>query len=1024
MSDNVAAEPAAPKGADKPVKKKTRKPGAPRNYSLGNGIYRFSRSRMYHKKALYKFKGKKIKPAKKPRKALTVEKQIGGEKNGGKRVVLLRKRRNHYGTVDKIKKPRAKKLFKNHTRYLRSSLTPGTILILLAGVHKGKRVILLKALASGLLLVTGPFVVNACPLRRIHQRYVIATSTKLDISKVKSHEHIDDKYFRRERKKRAKKEEGDIFSTKKEAYKASPERKSDQKKVDKEIVGLIRKHPDEVPVISAFFDSLQLHVASLEYLENFKMNCGSKQVSEEVPSQNTQTKSTKKVPDGSSITICQFLDFLKTAYQVTGSIEAVLLADGMTKMVDWIKLKESELVKPRDFACQADIKDTKKKSDVAIASVNSSESIKRKLSEVLSEGILDSVLDNMVALNASCPVVVKKSQPKVMERSQSHSSLVACEKGPSRRRSVDVPRTCVVKSNSEVVLHVCDEVKNAKKDFVCNQNLLVEKMGYFAQVTEGQRLEDMDISVHCDVGIFEWLICWVKKDVDEEQKPELDPQCVVPILVSAAFLQMEPLLEECLLFCHEHMNDILRTSTNVSCLNDAVMTRLAAMYTNTEVEAIRDRKDKIQSRLYCKLIQSLCEPETESMRGHWNSLAQVYRCCRCQKLVNPATGAHIPCIAACMRLRADGLVTYKHEYDNTWDINEHIDNLYKTLKTWRKIYWHLWGDAHFLFCTVCKRFFPSNQVGWCRYHPDSPQFFTVDAQRPPLPVGRYPCCGERAFRFELIERETGCQFREHSPVTDNVRDTAVLALLENFRSLIEEEPVKMMFPERLTRLVPKGNSSDDADTCEGTSENESFWWDGFVLIPERPKLGLLGRLNDAKQFSAKFPQQLPLEIQQEGEEEEGDASDSSESSVETISSGGTSGSSINSGTSSRLHKSEGSDHSVAEKEVTDVRKSKKKSTNRLWQDNLSARSNQDLQRTYEETVLKQIQAVLTRRSFLSVESTTKASSKGWPRHITPPGGLWVRLESEWKERNSNVVQSQKLRNVYGGRSKIKTARFS
>lgn len=265
----------------------------------------------------------------------------------------------------------------------------------------------------------------------------------------------------------------------------------------------------------------------------------------------------------------------------------------------------------------------------------------------------------------------------------------------------------------------------------------------------------MDISVHCDIGIFEWLMRWVKKDQQiEEETPELDPQCVIPVLVSAAFLQMEPLLQDCLLYCHQYMNEILRTSTNLSCLNDSVMTRLAAMYTNTEVEAIRDRKDKIQSRLYCKLIQSLCEPEAESMRGHWNSLARVFRCGRCQQLVSPSVGPEIPCVSSCMRLLCDGSVTYMHVRDPTWNINEYVERLHKSLRTWRKVYWRLWGDAHFLYCTVCKRFFPVHQIAWCRYHPDPPQFFTVDAQRAPLPVGRFPCCGERAYRFQLLEGES------------------------------------------------------------------------------------------------------------------------------------------------------------------------------------------------------------------------------------------------------------------------------
>lgn len=53
------------------------------------------------------------------------------------------------------------------------------------------------------------------PIRRVNQAYVIATSTKVDISGVKV-DKFDDKYFARDKKAKAKKTEGELFETEKE----------------------------------------------------------------------------------------------------------------------------------------------------------------------------------------------------------------------------------------------------------------------------------------------------------------------------------------------------------------------------------------------------------------------------------------------------------------------------------------------------------------------------------------------------------------------------------------------------------------------------------------------------------------------------------------------------------------------------------------------------------------------------------------------------------------------------------------
>lgn len=89
---------------------------------------------------------------------------------------------------------------------LRHGVQPGQILVILAGRFKGKRVVLLKQLESGHLLVTGPYKVNGVPLRRIPQRLTLATSKTISLDGVNAGQ-ITDAYFAKDKKKRGTKEQ-------------------------------------------------------------------------------------------------------------------------------------------------------------------------------------------------------------------------------------------------------------------------------------------------------------------------------------------------------------------------------------------------------------------------------------------------------------------------------------------------------------------------------------------------------------------------------------------------------------------------------------------------------------------------------------------------------------------------------------------------------------------------------------------------------------------------------------------------
>merc|ERR1712146_431211 len=124
-----------------------------------------SRSASYAKKVLYKRK-----------RWTTSGKKKAAEKTGqvgrAQRFSPVDQERRRFKTTGAGKSYRA-------TQKLKEGIVPGSVLILVAGRHRGKRVVFLKQLESGLLLVTGPFKINGVPLRRVNQKYVIATSTKL-----------------------------------------------------------------------------------------------------------------------------------------------------------------------------------------------------------------------------------------------------------------------------------------------------------------------------------------------------------------------------------------------------------------------------------------------------------------------------------------------------------------------------------------------------------------------------------------------------------------------------------------------------------------------------------------------------------------------------------------------------------------------------------------------------------------------------------------------------------------------------
>ena len=64
----------------------------------------------------------------------------------------------------------------------------------------------------------------------------------------------------------------------------------------------------------------------------------------------------------------------------------------------------------------------------------------------------------------------------------------------------------------KIMIHVIDDNKNLKKDFSFGRALLTKHMKYFDKCLKKISSHDeIDISIHCDASIFEWLLNYILK---------------------------------------------------------------------------------------------------------------------------------------------------------------------------------------------------------------------------------------------------------------------------------------------------------------------------------------------------------------------------------------------------------------------------------------------------------------------------------------------------------------------------------
>ena len=396
------------------------------------------------------------------------------------------------------------------------------------------------------------------------------------------------------------------------------------------------------------------------------------------------------------------------------------------------------------------------------------------------------------------------------------------------------------------MIHVHDDRVGQSSDFTCSRAEIVKHMKYFERflgesaASKSCDPDDVDISVHCDISVFEWLVKYMRSP--NTGAATLAVPSVISILISSDFLQMGPLVDECLRFIHGHINQIVKLPIDFGCINPALSRRLAHRFSVDELDEVKDPRDKLLGQLYMKRLEIFLEEELpagsggqgkqqQQQRGrrrrYWadNSdgwgLAQCIHCKRLftqqgeHEIAGGATPAHCP--RAKMAIDYHGAVVARHQPNPEWSLLRYISRLRaEEKKSWREIYWHLWGLSHVMTCTVCNAQFSCAELGHCSYHPQSVR---ADASGTSTNEGVYPCCGQRVLNFDVANKSAvarqGCCARNHVVRAEGADATTLDTMLKR-HSL-----VTVPFNEKASRLYDMGDSSSSGGgggSGEGDSE--------------------------------------------------------------------------------------------------------------------------------------------------------------------------------------------------------------
>lgn len=337
-------------------------------------------------------------------------------------------------------------------------------------------------------------------------------------------------------------------------------------------------------------------------------------------------------------------------------------------------------------------------------------------------------------------------------------------------------------------------------------------MKYFeSHLTSLTNEDEVDISVHCDIGVFEWLAQYME---DTKKAECLDANSVVSILISSEFLQIHSLVDECLRYLVANLNKVIRLPIDLSCLSSDIVRRLSEKFVDEDLEGLRDRRGRLQGRLFAHKLQELLGEDDNAL----------YACTLCRALYTAKHKSLLRCPEASAHIDFHGNVIAHHVPRTDWDVSNYVQYCHETLRLpWRDIYWKLWGRIQTLKCTTCNVYFSGAEIGHCTHHLAEPVWETGAQSH----MGHYPCCQRSVVRFGTVTQRSGCAAREHVPYVPEHESTAeggagaTAALIAKLRRFQHVACVPYVPPDnKPTKVSPEEPKTVENSGSDGRGSEE------------------------------------------------------------------------------------------------------------------------------------------------------------------------------------------------------------